>query len=230
MTSLFLFQLFSRITPTPWVPFTVQRRGAAVGVIVTASHNPKEDNGYKVYWSNGCQIKSPHDFNIQESILANQAPFAGADTFNDDLPDCDKSLLEDPLSEINEQYFSALEKGLFNKTMNENFDKKIVYSAMHGVGADYVETAFRTAGFSSLVHVQEQKGVHFMNSLNVLHVNLGIFVDPDPTFPTVRFPNPEEGKSALDMSMKTAAEINSIYILANDPDADRLAIAEKIDK
>merc|ERR1712223_20166 len=200
--------LFNTITPTPFVPFTVQRKKAAVGIMITASHNPKEDNGYKVFWSNGPQIKPPHDKYILQSISANLQPKEGQDSFSDDLSNFKEALVNP--EEFADAYYNTLKSLLYDETMNSKFDKKIVYSAMHGVGASYIDRAFATAKFAPVVHVQEQR-------------------QPDPNFPTVDFPNPEEGKSALNLSMKTAEMNNCIYIMANDPDADRLAIAEYVE-
>jgi len=204
--------LFSKITPTPFVPFTVQRKSAAIGVMVTASHNPKDDNGYKVYWCNGPQILPPNDTNIQESILKSLEPENREKSFSDDL--CDVSdLLEDPLEDTIQAYYQYIEAMLFDKEgLNQAYEgPPLVYTAMHGVGADYVDRAIAAAGFKQpVVHVKEQR-------------------DPDPEFPTAPFPNPEEGKTALNLSMETADANGSLYILANDPDADRLAVVQKVD-
>ena len=197
--------LFRTTVPTPFVPFTILQRGAAAGVMVTASHNPKWDNGYKVYWANGAQILSPHDKEIQMAILDNLEPQSGAF----ELPDPCHALLSNPWEEINSQYFTKLP--IFNpKDLNCSLKSSVVYTAMHGVGCPYVEQAWTSAGFDSkkLIVVKEQK-------------------DPDPEFSTVDFPNPEEGASALDLSIQTADIHGAKYILANDPDADRLGVAQK---
>jgi len=197
--------LFHTTVPTPFVPFTVLQRGAAAGVMVTASHNPKWDNGYKVYWANGAQILSPHDKNIQAAILDNLEPQTGAFV----LPDPGHALLSNPWEEINSKYFTKLP--IFNaKDLNSSLRCSVVYTAMHGVGCPYVEQAWAAAGFDpkKLVIVDEQK-------------------DPDPEFSTVDFPNPEEGASALDLSIHRADSCGAKYILANDPDADRLGVAQK---
>lgn len=204
----FKVYLFDSITPTPFVPFTVQQAKAAIGIMITASHNPKEDNGYKVYWSNGPQIKPPHDKNILHSIIENLKPKEDQDSFSDDLSDFKENLINPKV--YADTYYNTLKGLLYDELMNSNFKLKIVYSAMHGVGSSFIDRAFATANFSPVVHVHEQK-------------------DPDPEFPTVPFPNPEEGKSALNLSMKRAEDNDSIYIMANDPDADRLAIAELVD-
>ena len=198
--------LFPTTVPTPYVPFTVSQRGAAAGVMVTASHNPKWDNGYKVYWDNGAQILSPHDKNIQAAILDNLQPHQEA--FN--VPDTEHHpLISNPLAEISSLYNSRLP---LNNPREENrkLETRMVYTAMHGVGCPYVQQAWDTAGFprDKLLIVEEQR-------------------DPDPEFSTVEFPNPEEGASALDLSMSLAAREGATYILANDPDADRLGVAQR---
>eukprot|EP00094_Tigriopus_californicus_P008514 TCALIF_08206-PA protein Name:"Similar to PGM2 Phosphoglucomutase-2 (Homo sapiens)" AED:0.04 eAED:0.04 QI:1733/0.87/0.77/1/0.87/0.88/9/0/593 len=209
----FTVYLFSSITPTPWVPFTVQSKKAAVGIMITASHNPKQDNGYKVYWSNGPQIRPPHDGNILESIQHHLVPAAGDESFDEtyiqNYNDKSNPPVIDLLEVMSNEYYEVLNRGLMKRTNNEEYKESIVYTAMHGVGANFIDRALETAGFKALVHVKEQR------------------VEPDPEFPTVVFPNPEEGKSALNLAVKTADVIGSIHILANDPDADRLAIAEK---
>lgn len=216
----FKVYLFSGITPTPFIPFSVQQKKTSVGIVITASHNPKDDNGYKVYWSNGPQIKPPHDKNIQKSILNHLKPECDA-AFDEDLSEFDGSLLFDPHDELCSEYYTMLKNLLTDEDRNRKFIGRIVYTPMHGVGADYIDRAFEVAAFLPVLHVKEQR-------------------EPDPTFPTVPFPNPEEGKSALNLSIATAERYNqensddiksgvkgrSIHILANDPDADRLAVAE----
>lgn len=198
--------LFQTTTPTPFVPFTVVKVGAAAGVMVTASHNPKWDNGYKVYWANGAQILSPHDKHIQAAILANLVPQPGAF----DEPPSDHPLLRDPMDRVRDDYFSVVTANVFDRSAVAAFSRPVVYTAMHGVGHPYVQQAWAAAGFSAetLVSVAEQQ-------------------EPDPEFSTVDFPNPEEGASALDLSFQTADRLGADYILANDPDADRLGVAQR---
>ena len=202
--------LFRHIVPTPFVPYCVLQRGCAAGVMVTASHNPKQDNGYKVYWSNGCQIISPVDEHIAAAITANLEPW--------ELPALDsaecRALVSDPLDDIFARYVSdAAGKLCYTPDFNarlvaEGKAPKIVYTAMHGVGLEFVERTAAAFKVAPYILVKEQ-------------------VQPDPEFPTVAFPNPEEGKGALALAMKTADEHGARLILANDPDADRLALAEK---
>jgi phosphoglucomutase/phosphopentomutase len=198
--------LYHDIVPTPYVPFAVVHYGTVAGIMITASHNPKEDNGYKVYWENGAQIIRPHDSNIAKSIEINLEPWPQA--WDSSLA-TQSPLRLDPLDEVNEKYHQAVStQCCFNGELNEDTKMKFTYSAMHGVGYQFVQRLFSQFGIPEVIPVKEQ-------------------VTPDPDFPTVKFPNPEEGKSALALSIETANANNSSVILANDPDADRLAVAEK---
>ncbi|GLV32537.1 Phosphoglucomutase 2a [Carabus blaptoides fortunei] len=210
-TALFLHRgirvhLFSAVTPTPFVPFAVTKWKCAAGIMVTASHNPKEDNGYKVYGWNGAQIVSPVDKSIHNCIQNNTEPWP---TAWDTQIISGNPLVHDPLLETIDSYNKKIEDDLIenHKAINKKTALPFVYTAMHGVGYNYIAKVFEVAGLK-LIPVEEQK-------------------DPDPEFPTVKFPNPEEGKSSLDLSIKTANQNNVSIILANDPDADRLAVAEK---
>ncbi|KAK6181557.1 hypothetical protein SNE40_009387 [Patella caerulea] len=196
--------VFSQVCPTPYVPFGVTHYGAACGIMVTASHNPKEDNGYKVYWANGAQIIPPVDKGISKGIRENLKPWDNS--WNTDL--LSSNLCKDPYAEIYQKYNDRIRGLTISKDINKDAPL-FTYTAMHGVGYHYIKEAFRVSGFKELIAVKEQ-------------------VEPDPEFPTVKYPNPEEGKGALLLSMQTADQNNSKVILANDPDADRLAIAEKL--
>ncbi|EZA54197.1 Phosphoglucomutase-2 [Ooceraea biroi] len=200
--------LFSEICPTPFIPYTILRHKCAAGIMVTASHNPKDDNGYKVYWENGAQIISPHDKKIQSYILDNLKPL---EVSWDVSKVYDSTYYEDPRDDIMNSYYKDLNDKVLYPEVNKNTTLKFTYTAMHGVGYEYMAAAFETANFKPFVTVEEQKL-------------------PDPEFPTVKFPNPEEGKSALDLSIKSANKNNSSIILANDPDADRLACAVKTER
>ncbi|CAH2300000.1 phosphoglucomutase-2 [Pelobates cultripes] len=197
--------LFSSITPTPFVPYTVSHLKLCAGIMVTASHNPKQDNGYKVYWENGAQIIPPHDKGIAESIEENLAPWPKA--WDDNVID-GNSLLHDPFESINKDYFEEIQKYCFHRSINKDSKLKFVHTSVHGVGHEFVQSAFKAFSFSTPLAVPEQK-------------------DPDPEFPTVKYPNPEEGKGVLKLSFSLADKEGSNVILANDPDADRLAVAEK---
>eukprot|EP01102_Stenamoeba_stenopodia_P009633 TRINITY_DN2850_c0_g1_i1.p1 TRINITY_DN2850_c0_g1~~TRINITY_DN2850_c0_g1_i1.p1 ORF type:complete len:435 (-),score=108.51 TRINITY_DN2850_c0_g1_i1:45-1310(-) len=197
--------LFSVLVPTPFVPFAVLQKKAAAGVMVTASHNPKNDNGYKVYWENGCQIVSPHDVGISKKIEQNLEPWKNV---SDDLLTTSSYLLVDPKDEIDKSYYHLIQQNYsFHK--GEKKEIKVVYTPMHGVGLVWAEKAFEAFNIAPFIPVALQK-------------------EPDPEFPTVHFPNPEEGKGALKLAIETAESTGTKLILANDPDADRLAVAEKL--
>lgn len=197
--------MYSKVCPTPFIPYGVLKYKCGAGVMITASHNPKEDNGYKVYWENGAQIISPHDKGIQKCILENLEPLESSWDTSEIYK---HPLFKDPLDEVLKAYYEDLKDGVLYPDINKNTILKFTYTAMHGVGFNYMTSAFETANFKPFIVVEEQK-------------------DPDPEFPTVKFPNPEEGKSALNLSIETANRNASTIILANDPDADRLACAVK---
>ncbi|XP_022657809.1 phosphoglucomutase-2-like isoform X1 [Varroa destructor] len=200
-------RLFTRVTPTPYIPFTISHFGCAAGVMVTASHNPKDDNGYKVYWENGAQILSPHDAGIQNSILQELEPWPQAwktESVRSNV------MCSDPIEEVNSKYMEVLEKSMFDRNMNRQTNVMFTFTSMHGVSHPYITEAFKRWNFKPGYPVVEQ-------------------MEPHPDFPTVKFPNPEEGKSALNLAIATANSNKSRVILANDPDADRLAVAERID-
>ena len=197
--------LFSDICPTPYVPYAVTTYGCDAGIMVTASHNPKEDNGYKVYWGNGAQIVSPHDKNITAHIAANLEPWEGV--WDEPSSSSSSSSIKDPLAEVNETYHDTIRKLSFLSAESKATSKlRITYTAMHGVGWRACERAYTSFGLQPFVPVPEQ-------------------VEPNPDFPTVKYPNPEEGKGALECAIATAEANGSTLILANDPDADRLAVA-----
>ncbi|EAN97088.1 phosphomannomutase-like protein, putative [Trypanosoma cruzi] len=193
-------RLFGQVVPTPFVPFAIRLFGCVAGVVVTASHNPKEYNGYKVYWSNGAQIISPHDKNISKFILENLTPLGSSWEA--------AAGVSDPFQEVWDQYFATLKAEY--KPLAANYPVKVTYTALHGVGCPFTMKSLETVGVPR-------------HCISVVRAQ----AEPDPEFPTVKFPNPEEGAGTLTLSMETAAEAGSNYILANDPDADRLAVAER---
>uniref|UniRef100_A0A8C3AZA8 Phosphoglucomutase 2 n=2 Tax=Cyclopterus lumpus TaxID=8103 RepID=A0A8C3AZA8_CYCLU len=197
--------LFSDITPTPFVPFTVSHMRLCAGIMVTASHNPKQDNGYKVYWENGAQIVSPHDKGIAKAIEENLEPWPESWSAEEALKSL---LLKDPYKDIHTQYFKAIQKHCHHRDINKRSEVKIVHTSVHGVGHTFVQSAFNAFDLHPPYAVEEQK-------------------DPDPEFPTVKYPNPEEGEGVLTLSFALAEKEGATVVLANDPDADRLAIAEK---
>jgi len=193
---------------TPLVPFGVRELNAVAGIMVTASHNPAKDNGYKVYASNGCQIIPPHDSGIAASIMDNLKPITWDTSVVDD-PDL---LVEGALDLVRDKYHRAIlcaaQPEGSRVTMSS--DLRFVYTPMHGVGLPAMTQCAETLGVSSQMTVVEAQA------------------QPDPDFPTVKFPNPEE-KGALDLAIETADKSSVTLILASDPDADRLAVAEKVD-
>jgi phosphoglucomutase len=195
-------------THTPIVPFGVMEMNAAAGVMITASHNPKEDNGYKVYGSNGCQIIPPHDSGIAACIQENLEPV----TWDCSVVDDDCLLVEGSLGLVRDNYFRAIRVAARPNDLPVSTDKglKFVYTPMHGMGLIPMTLCMEDLGLASQMTVVSAQA------------------KPDPDFPTVKFPNPEE-KGALDLAMETADASSISLILASDPDADRLAVAEKVD-
>ncbi|XP_065264022.1 glucose 1,6-bisphosphate synthase [Emys orbicularis] len=196
--------LFSKYVPTPFVPYAVRQLKAAAGVMITASHNRKEDNGYKVYWENGAQITSPHDKEILKCIEECVEPWNGS--WNENLVDT-SPLTRDPLEEISKIYMEDLKKICYHRELNTKTNLKFIHTSFHGVGHDYVQLAFKAFGFKPPIPVPEQK-------------------DPDPDFSTVKCPNPEEGECVLELSLRLAEKESARVVVATDPDADRLAVAE----
>ncbi|KAI0561793.1 Alpha-D-phosphohexomutase [Gracilaria domingensis] len=193
-------KLFSRPVPTPWVAFAVRQYEAALGLCVTASHNPRQDNGLKVFWSDGIQIRPDVAKKVELVIRDCQRPWHSYAISDQQLP-----LLPDPYDDITEQYFSAITSALYNPIPDVNHHK-IVYTACHGVGTPFVAEIFRRFQLKPFIPVEQQ-------------------CTPDPNFPTLPFPNPEE-KGALDLAIETAKQNDARIVIANDPDADRLGIAE----
>lgn len=208
---------------TPLVPFVLQRVGAAAGIMVTASHNPKQDDGYKVYASDGCQIRAPMDSEISAEILKNLDPWTDyakiilerRQCYQDDP--CLGLSNPDTTREMVDAYFAALvssglktEQGESSDTLSSSTSMdppRFAYSAMHGIGYPFAKRVFIEFGLPMFQPVPSQK-------------------DPDFEFPTVPFPNPEE-RGALDLAKEFASSHGCDVVLANDPDADRLAVAEK---
>jgi phosphomannomutase len=193
--------LFTHVVPTPVTSFAVKELAAAAGVMVTASHNPPEYNGYKVYWSNSAQIIPPVDHDIATAIAG--AP-AAKDVPRLTMEDARaRGLVVDLGAELEERYLATIRALAVHADGNRAIT--IVYTPMHGVGDVLARRALARAGFDRVTSVPEQQ-------------------HPDGDFPTVAFPNPEE-KGAMDLSFALATKQNADLILANDPDADRLAVA-----
>ena len=190
--------LYDSLVATPMVAFAVRELGCSAGIMVTASHNPPADNGYKVFDFTGSQIIPPMDALIASEI----DKFAENESVSDLVRSSDYSSV--PAS-ISVDYLQGV-SGLMNRHSDRK-SLKIVYSAMHGVGAEFIEKIFDLAGMNPLIPVESQH-------------------KPDGTFPTVAFPNPEE-PGAMDKSIETAKANGADLVLANDPDADRLCVAYK---
>ncbi len=191
--------VYDACQPTPVIAHAITHIGAAGGVIVTASHNPPKDNGYKVYWGNGAQIVPPHDLRIGEFIdqVCTVSDIAIADL--DTLKRAGVVRSVNPL--VRAAYFEEI---LAERVNEKNADLRLVYTAMHGVGYLTVKEALTRAGYDDFHPVEQQ-------------------VEPDPEFPTVAFPNPEE-PGAMDLAIETAQKVDADLIIANDPDADRLCV------
>jgi phosphomannomutase len=190
--------LLDEMGPTPLVSFATRFLNMSAGIMVTASHNPPRDNGYKVYLGgdfNGSQIISPVDNQFADEITK----VAQTQTFDSLAKSTEYKLIG---KEIRAEY---LKSALLAGGQSDGTELKIVYTPMHGVGWSAIEPLFQSSGSEALIQVPEQ-------------------VKPDGDFPTVAFPNPEE-KGALDLAMALAAEQNADLIIANDPDADRVALA-----
>jgi phosphomannomutase len=187
--------------PTPLLAFAVAHTGAAAGVMVTASHNPPADNGYKVYAANGAQIIPPADEDIAARIA--KAPPA-REILRIAPPDAARRGLRRPIEDsVEAAYLDGLARGALHPA--DATPLRIVYTAMHGVGHRLLARALQRAGFDGVAAVPSQ-------------------CDPDGAFRTVAFPNPEE-KGAMDRALQLASEVDAELVLANDPDADRLAVA-----
>ncbi|KKY21627.1 putative phosphoglucomutase [Phaeomoniella chlamydospora] len=202
--------LYEDYVPTPFVSFGVNYFKANVGIMITASHNPKADNGYKVYWSNGCQINTPVDKQIADSIGKNQKPWLNA--FRPFAPTARSAQLY-LRDEVLGAYISRLKEVCQQRERPQETaelsSKPFLYTPLHGVGSFVMEKIARDVLHTAVHVVPEQK-------------------DPDPEFSTVKFPNPEE-PGALDAAISAADIVHADIIVANDPDADRLATAERTD-
>lgn len=182
-------------TPTPLLAWSITDLEAAAGVMVTASHNPPSDNGYKVYLGDGAQIVPPHDVGIAAAIaLVDPCAVPLADPSDGLIMTVDQAVRDRYLAEV-----AAV------RLVPDLAPVSVAYTALHGVGADLVAEAFTAAGWPVPKMVEAQRA-------------------PDPTFPTVAFPNPEE-PGAMDMVIDLARSIGAAVALANDPDADRLGMA-----
>ena len=196
--------LFESLRPTPEMSYAIRKLGCQSGIILTASHNPKEYNGYKAYWNDGAQMIAPHDKNtiaeVNKIRNASDIQFKG----NPDL-------IEIIGEEIDAPYIEDLTKiSLSPEAIARHKDMKIVYTPIHGTGVKLVPRALAAYGFTNIIHVPEQDVV-------------------SGDFPTVISPNPEE-PAALAMAVEKAKETDAELVMASDPDADRVGAAVKNDK
>jgi phosphoglucomutase len=207
--------LFSELRPTPLLSFTVRELKCTAGIVITASHNPKEYNGYKVYWSDGGQILPPHDKGIITEVKIANAPQdvsqdanALQDSSNDSFGKKGE-ILEVPLY-VEEKYLELI-RGLTlsEEAVKQEKDISIVYTSIHGSGITLVPKTLAALGFSNVSVVEEQ-------------------ALPDGNFPTVESPNPEE-KSAMKMALELGEKVNAELVLGTDPDTDRVGLAIRND-
>ncbi|MBN2661412.1 MAG: phospho-sugar mutase [Tannerellaceae bacterium] len=193
--------IFEDLRPTPEMSYAIRKLGCQSGIILTASHNPKEYNGYKAYWDDGAQMIAPHDRNtiaeVNQIRSASEIKFKG-----------NKSLIEVLGKEVDEQYINDLTSiSLSPESIARHKDMKIVYTPIHGTGVEIVPAAMKAFGFTNIIHVPEQDVV-------------------SGDFPTVKSPNPEE-PAALAMAVQRAKDTDAELVLATDPDADRVGAAVK---
>lgn len=196
--------LFDELKPTPELSFAIRELKAQIGIMITASHNPKEYNGYKVYWDDGGQLINPHDVNVvaeaQKITDINEVNFNG-----------NKAIQSAIGAVIDAKYLTALKTlSLSPELIKKHHDLKIVYTPIHGTGVKLVPMALKAFGFTQVFNVAEQDVV-------------------SGNFDTVKSPNPEE-PAALKMAIDKATEIGADLVMATDPDADRVGIAVRDDK
>ncbi|HAN17984.1 MAG: phosphoglucomutase [Bacteroidetes bacterium GWC2_33_15] len=193
--------LFESLRPTPELSFAIRHLKCQSGVVITASHNPKEYNGYKAYWDDGGQIISPHDKNIIAEVQK-------INKISDVLFDTSMKNVEIIGEKTDFEYVKELVKLSLNpEIIKKHKDLKIVYTPIHGSGVNLVPRVLKEYGFENIISVQEQ---------NI----------PDGNFPTVKSPNPEE-PAALQMAIEKAKKVNADIVMATDPDGDRVGIAVK---
>ncbi len=198
---------FEDLRPTPELSFAVRELGCIAGIVITASHNPPEYNGYKVYWEDGAQIVEPTDKEIIAEVN-NVTDFATIKTMNKEEA-IEKGLYNTIGKEIDDRYIEELKKLVVNEDAIRKVQKdiKIVYTPLHGTGNMPVQRILKEIGFENVYIVKEQE-------------------EPDGHFPTVSYPNPEDPK-AFTLALELAKKVDADIILANDPDADRLGIYVK---
>ncbi|MBO8460032.1 MAG: phospho-sugar mutase [Bacteroidetes bacterium] len=195
--------LFDELRPTPEMSFAIRHQGCQSGIIITASHNPKEYNGYKAYWNDGAQMVAPHDTGVIEEVnkvTVNDIKFQG-----------NKELIQIIGAEIDKLFIDNIKTlTLSPDSIQRHKDMKIVYTPIHGTGVRLIPMCLKEFGFTNIIPVPEQNVV-------------------SGDFPTVVSPNPEE-PAALSMAVEKAKEVDADIVMASDPDADRMGIAVKNDK
>ena len=195
---------FPALRPTPELSFAVRHFGCQSGVVITASHNPKEYNGYKAYWNDGAQMIAPHDKNVIKEVQkikdVSEVKFERNDR-----------LIENIGPEVDELYLNEIVSlSISKEAIKRQSDLKIVFTPLHGTGITLVPKVLEKMGFKNVTIVEEQ-------------------AKPDGNFPTVVYPNPEEA-DAMSLAVKKAKEIDADLVMATDPDSDRVGIAVKNDK
>ena len=196
--------LFENLRPTPLISYVIRKLGCQSGIMITASHNPKEYNGYKAYWNDGAQVLAPHDRNIIAEVNRiksnSEVKFKG-----------DKNLIEIIGKDMDNAFIEEIKKLVLSPESIKRFnDIKIVYTPIHGTGGTLVPDALKAVGFTNIIHVPEQDVI-------------------SGDFPTVVSPNPEE-PAALDLAIKKAIETDADLVMATDPDGDRIGTAIRDDK
>ncbi len=193
--------LFGELRPTPELSFAVRYLKCSAGVVVTASHNPKEYNGYKVYWSDGGQIVPPHDKAIIQEVRKVDGPTKVKNQV-------DEELIEIIGEEIDRKYREAvLRESIHPESIADSADMPIVYTSLHGTGITQMPIVLKELGFKNIHIVKEQE-------------------KPDGDFPTVHSPNPEE-KAAMDLGLQLGEKVDADMVMGTDPDADRVGIGVK---
>ena len=196
--------LFEDLRPTPEISFAIRHFGCQSGIILTASHNPKEYNGYKAYWDDGAQMIAPHDENVITEVM-------NIKNVNDIKFEGNNELIQIIGKEVDRMFLEKIKTLILSpEAIERNKDLKIVYTPIHGTGIKLIPDALRSFGFTNIIDVPEQ---------NMISGN----------FPTVVSPNPEE-PAALAMAVQKARETDADIVMASDPDADRIGIAIKDDK
>ncbi|GAA4832804.1 phospho-sugar mutase [Algivirga pacifica] len=193
--------LFDALRPTPELSFAIRELGCQTGVVLTASHNPKEYNGYKAYWKDGGQLVPPHDKNVVAEVQSIQSV--------DDVKwEGNEELIVKINKEVDEPYLKMLEENVIAPDMiKSQKDMKIVFTSIHGTGIVHIPEILKRIGFEN-VHVVEEQA------------------EPNGNFPTVVYPNPEEAE-ALSIGLAKAKELDADILLGTDPDTDRVGIAIK---